>query len=199
VYALSERDELRIDYEATTDQDTVINLTNHAYFNLGGETILDHELTLKASRFLPVDPTLIPLGDLRAVRGTPMDFTTLTRIGARIAHDDVQLERGLGYDHTWVFDKEPGVLDLVGRLYSPMTGRVMEVFTTQPGVQFYSGNQLDGSLTGKGGKVYIQHSGLALETHHFPDSPNQPPFPSTVLRPGDVYRETTIYRFSTRE
>ncbi len=196
VYALSERDELRIDYEATTDEDTIINLTNHAYFNLGGDTILDHELTLKASHFLPIDSTFIPLGELRAVRATPMDFTLPVRIGARHADDDEQLRRGLGYDHTWVFDKEPRALDLVARLYAPATGRAMEIFTTQPGLQFYSGNQLDGSLIGKGDKVYVQHSGLALETHHFPDSPNHPQFPSTVLRPGEVYRETTIYRFS---
>ena len=198
VYTLTEQDELRIDYEATTDRDTIINLTNHAYFNLGGDTILDHELTLNASRFVPIDESFIPLGELRDVRGTAMDFTTPTRIGSRITDDDEQLRRGLGYDHTWVFDKDLDALDLVARLYASATGRVMEVFTTQPGLQFYSGNQLDGSLTGKGGKVYVQHGGLALETHHFPDSPNQPQFPSTVLRPGERYRQTTIYRFSAQ-
>jgi aldose 1-epimerase len=197
VYTLTDRDELRIDYAATTDRDTVLNLTNHTYFNLsGGSNILDHELELAASRFLPIDDTLIPLGELRPVRGTPMDFTARTPIGVRIDADDEQIRRGLGYDHTWVLDKAAGELGLAARVYAPSTGRAMEVFTTQPGVQFYSGNFLDGSLVGRGGRRYARRSGLCLETQHFPDSPNQPQFPSTVLRPGETYRQTTIYRFA---
>jgi aldose 1-epimerase len=196
VYTLTDDDALRIEYTATTDRDTVINLTNHAYFNLAGRgDILGHEIEVAATRFLPIDATLIPIGELRPVRGTPLDFSAPTPIGARIAADDEQLRYGMGYDHTWVPDKPPGVLALAARVYEPTTGRLMEVSTTQPGIQFYSGNMLDGSLTGKGGQVYARHSGLCLETQHFPDSPNQPRFPSTVLRPGQTYRQTTIYRF----
>ena len=197
VYTLTDQNELRIDYTATTDQDTVINLTNHAYFNLaGGGNILGHELELAASHFLPVDATLIPLGQPRPVRDTPMDFTLPAPIGARIATADEQIRRAQGYDHTWVLDKESGTLGLAARLSDPASGRVMEVYTTEPGIQFYSGNLLDGSLTGKGGRRYPKHSGLCLETQHYPDSPNQPGFPSTVLRPGEVYHQTTIYRFA---
>jgi len=196
VYTLTNQNELRIDYTATTDQDTIINLTNHTYFNLDGDgDVLSHELELAASHFLPIDETLIPSGELRSVHGTPMDFTTMKSIGANIADNDQQIRHGQGYDHTWVLDKQDGTLGLAARLYAPTTGRMMEVFTTQPGVQFYSGNQLDGTLTGKRGTVYNQYYGLALETQHFPDSPNHPEFPSTVLRPGEIYRETTIYRF----
>lgn len=200
VYTLTDQDELRIDYTATTDQATIINLTNHSYFNLAGHgNILGHELELAASHFLPIDPTSIPLGELRPVQGTPMDFTTPTVIGNQIDVDDEQIRYAQGYDHTWVFDKESGSLEMVGRLSEPTTGRVMEVYTTEPGVQFYSGNLLDGSLTGKGGQIYTKHSGLCLEMQHFPDSPNHPQFPSTVLRPDETYCQTTIYRFSSYE
>ncbi len=197
VYTLTDQNELRIEYTASTDQDTMINLTNHAYFNLaGGGDILDHRLELAASHFLPVDATLIPLGELRPVRETPMDFTVATPIGARINADDEQIGRAKGYDHTWVLDKEVGTLGLAARLSDLVSGRVMEVYTTEPGIQFYSGNLLDGSLTGKGGERYVKHRGLCLETQHYPDSPNQPQFPTTVLRPGETYQQTTIYRFS---
>ena len=200
VYTLTDRDELRIDYTATTDQDTILNLTNHTYFNLAGQgDILGHELRLAASRFVPIDQTLIPTGELRPVAGTPMDFNSLTPIGARLDADDEQLRHAGGYDHAWVFDKEAGALALVAELYDPSTGRVMEVYTTQPGVQFYSGNQLDASLAGKGGWVYAFRHGLCLETQHLPDSPNQPRFPSTVLHRGETYRHTTIYRFAARD
>jgi aldose 1-epimerase len=200
VYTLTDRGELHIDYTATTDRDTVVNLTNHAYFNLaGGGDILGHELLLAASHFIPVDATAIPLGEIRTVQGTPMDFTIPTPVGAHIGDDYEQIRHSPGgYDHTWVLDKSPGDLGLAARLYDPESGRVMETHTTQPGVQFYSGNFLDGSLTGKGGQVYQKHAGLCLETQHFPDSPNQPQFPSTVLRPGETYQHTTIYRFGTR-
>ncbi|MBA3942986.1 MAG: galactose mutarotase [Herpetosiphonaceae bacterium] len=196
VYTLTDQNALQIDYTATTDAPTIINLTNHSYFNLRGSgDILDHELELAATRFLPVDPTLIPTGELRAVHGTPMDFTTSTPIGGRSVAPDDQLRYGHGYDHTWVLDKPVGTLGFAGRVFDPATGRRMEVHTTQPGVQFYGGNLLDGSLTGKGGQSYKAHSGLCLETQHFPDSPNQPQFPPTVLRPGETYRQTTIYQF----
>ncbi len=199
VYSLTHRNELRIEYTATTDQATIVNLTNHSYFNLRGEgNILDHELELAASRFIPTDATSIPTGELRPVHGTPMDFTTPTPVGAHITADDEQIRNGQGYDHTWVLDKDTNALGLAARLFDPASGRAMEVYTTEPGVQFYSGNQLDASLTGKGGQVYAKHAALCLETQHFPDSPNQPEFPSTVLRPGETYRQTTIYQFATR-
>lgn len=198
-YTLTDQNALRIDYAATTDRDTVLNLTNHSYFNLaGGADILGHAMQIDATRFLPIDATLIPTGELRPVHDTPMDFTTSTVIGERINADDEQIRCGMGYDHTWVMDKPDGALGHAARVYAPESGRVLDVSTTMPGVQFYSGNMLDGSLAGKGGTIYSRNSGLCLETQHFPDSPNQPQFPSTVLRPGETYHQTTIFQFGVR-
>lgn len=198
-YTLTDRNELRLDYTATTDRATPVNLTNHAYFNLAGTgTVFGHELELAGSSFIPVDAGLTPIGGLRPVEGTPMDFTVPTLIGDRIGNHDEQLNNARGYDHTWVLDKDPGVLGFAARVYEPVTGREMEVDTTQPGIQCYTGNSLDGSVRGKGGQVYAQYTGLCLETQHFPDSPNHPDFPSCILRPGETYSETTIYRFGVR-
>jgi len=198
-YTLTDDDALRIDYLANTDADTIVNLTNHTYFNLadgGAGDILGHELMIDADRFTPTDSTSIPTGELRSVAGTPMDFRQLTAIGARIDEDYEQLRFCGGYDHNWVLNSAGGSLALAAMVREPVTGRVMEVHTTEPGIQFYSGNFLDGSITGKGGKVYRKHHGLCLETQHFPDSPNKPNFPSTVLKPGEVYQTTTVYRFT---
>lgn len=199
-YTLREDDALQIDYEATTDKPTIVNLTQHSYFNLNprAETILDHELRLYANQYLPVDETLIPLGSLDSVASTPFDFTTSKVIGDRIDQDHLQLQRGGGYDHCWVLAKRPGELQLAAELYEPVTGRVMTVSTTEPGVQFYSGNFLDGTLKGKSGRIYAKRSGLCLETQHFPDSPNQEQFPSVRLDPGQTYRTTTIFKFTSR-
>jgi aldose 1-epimerase len=202
VYQLRDDDTLSIDVDATTTAPTPVNLANHAYFNLSGDPgreILDHRLTIMADRFTPVDATLIPTGELRPVAGTPFDFRKATAIGARIEDPDEQLRLGHGYDHNWVLDKpQPGAMTTAAILADPHSGRVMEVRTTQPGLQFYSGNFLDGKPAG-GGTVFKHRTGLCLETQHFPNSPNQPSFPSTILRPGQIYSEHTVLVFRTEK
>jgi len=200
-YILTNRNELKLVYRATTDKDTVINLTHHSYFNLAGQgkgTILDHILTLDSSRYTLVDKTLIPTGKIASVRGTPLDFRKPTPIGARIDAKDDQLKFAGGYDHNFIAEKLlSGTLAKIAKVEEPKSGRVLEVLTTEPAVQFYAGNFLDGSLRGKGGVVYVRRSGFCLEPQHYPDSPNHKNFPSTVLKRGEAYKNTIVYRFST--
>jgi aldose 1-epimerase len=197
-YTLNTHDELEVDYEATTDEPTILNLTQHSYWNLHGEgqgDILDHVVQIDASAFTPVDSTLIPTGEITPVAGTPFDFRTPTPVGARIDAPNEQLRFGRGYDHNFVLDRKDTGLTHAARVVDPASGRTLDVSTTEPGMQFYTGNFLDGTLIGKSGHAYGHRTGLVLETQHFPDSPNHPNFPSTVLRPGSTYRSRTVFRF----
>jgi aldose 1-epimerase len=198
-YTLTDGNALRLEYTATTDKETVCNLTHHSYFNLAGKgDILGHLVYINADKFTPVDSTLIPTGELKPVDMTPFDFRKPTAVGARINDSDEQIKFGGGYDHNWVVNKPMGKLGLMARVTEPATGRVMEVWSTEPGVQFYTGNFLDGTITGKDGRVYQRRNGLCFEPQHYPDSPNQPQFPSTELKPGQAYKNTILYKFSVK-
>lgn len=201
IYTWSADNALKIEYEATADKNTVCNLTNHVYFNLKGEgngDILDHVVMINADAFTPVDSTLIPTGELKPVKGTPFDFLTPTAVGKRINEKDTQLILGKGYDHNFVLNTKNSLSVLAASDYEPASGRLLEVYTTEPGIQFYSGNFLDGTQTGKSGKPYNHRNGMCFEAQVFPDSPNHPAFPSCVLKKGDKYTQTTIYKFSTK-
>jgi len=195
------RNQLRIEYTASTDAPTIVNLTNHSYFNLSGEgvgNVLDHQLTVFSSKLTPVDGSLIPTGEIRSIKNTPFDFTKPASIGSRIDDKNEQLKFGRGYDHNWVLSGKRHPMAKAATLYDPKSGRTLQIMTTEPGIQFYSGNFLDGSIRGKDGKSYAYRSALCLETQHFPDSPNHPSFPSVVLKPAETFHSTTVYRFSAR-
>lgn len=200
-YSLSAQNELKVEYAATTDRETVLNLTNHSYFNLLGsakQDVLQHQLFLNADRFTPMNAVQIPTGEIVGVKGTPFDFTKMTDIGVRIGQGDPQLKYGKGYDHNWVVNSAGGSVSLAARVYEPKTGRTLEVHSTEPAIQFYSGNFLDGTIRGKRGEAYSQRHAFCLEPQHFPDSPNQPAFPSTTLKSGREFRSTTIFKFGVQ-